>query len=252
MFGTHHSKMLVLFRHDDTAQVIIHTANMIAKDWTNMTNGVWQTPRLPLLTESHKPSETDLKIGNGSKFKFDLLNYLQAYNTRRKICDSMVNELEKYDFSAVRGALIASVPGRHDVNEDDPSKTRWGWSAIKHTLRSIPVQSGKSDVVVQISSIATLGATDAWIKRTLFDSLSLSATANAPKPEFKVIFPTPDEIRSSLDGYASGGSIHMKTQSATQTKQLQYLTPIFHHWANDSEKGKSESETTRGVMSRVN
>jgi tyrosyl-DNA phosphodiesterase 1 len=32
MFGTHHSKMMILLRHDDTAQVIIHTANMIAKD----------------------------------------------------------------------------------------------------------------------------------------------------------------------------------------------------------------------------
>jgi hypothetical protein len=30
-FGTHHSKMLVLFRHDDTAQVVIHTANMIPR-----------------------------------------------------------------------------------------------------------------------------------------------------------------------------------------------------------------------------
>ena len=30
-FGTHHSKMLVLFRHDDQAQVIIHTANMIPR-----------------------------------------------------------------------------------------------------------------------------------------------------------------------------------------------------------------------------
>ncbi|KAI0388014.1 phospholipase D/nuclease [Hypomontagnella monticulosa] len=245
MFGTHHSKMLVLFRHDDTAQVIIHTANMIAKDWTNLTNGVWQTPRLPLLAESHKSSEQDLKIGSGAKFKLDLLNYLRAYNTRRKICESMVDELEKYDFSAVRGALIASVPGRHDVNEDDPSKTRWGWSAIKHTLRSISVQSGKSDVVVQISSIATLGATDTWLKRTLFDSLSPSAMANKSKPEFKVVFPTPDEIRRSLDGYASGGSIHMKTQSATQTKQLQYLKPILHHWANDSEKGIIEDGEIR-------
>jgi hypothetical protein len=30
-FGTHHSKMLVLFRHDDRAQVVIHTANMISR-----------------------------------------------------------------------------------------------------------------------------------------------------------------------------------------------------------------------------
>ncbi|XXG98215.1 hypothetical protein Hte_004537 [Hypoxylon texense] len=237
-FGTHHSKMLVLFRHDDTAQVIIHTANMIAKDWTNMTNGVWQTPPLPRLQTPQEPSEPDMKIGNGPKFKADLLSYLRAYNNVRGVCRPLVAELEKYDFSAVRGALIASVPGRHDIN-DDPSKTRWGWLGIKQALRSVPVQEGKSEIVVQISSIATLGATDTWLQRTLFDSLSPRAKKDTPRPrpEFKVIFPTADEIRRSLDGYASGGSIHTKTASPAQAKQLQYLRPMLHHWANDCEKG---------------
>ena len=35
-FGTHHSKMMVLFRRDETVQVIIHTANMIPRDWRNV------------------------------------------------------------------------------------------------------------------------------------------------------------------------------------------------------------------------
>ncbi|KAI0098127.1 phospholipase D/nuclease [Hypoxylon sp. NC0597] len=245
MFGTHHSKMLVLFRHDDTAQVIIHTANMISKDWTNMTNGVWQTPHLPRLANPQNTTEADMSTGSGPRFKADLLNYLRAYNSKRQVCKSMVEELKKYDFSAVRGALIASVPGKHDVNEDDPSKTLWGWAAIKHALRDIPVQAGKSEVIVQISSIATLGATDSWLKNTLFNSLSSPTRANVSKPKFKVIFPTPDELRRSLDGYASGGSIHMKIQSSTQTKQLQYMRPIFHHWANDCEKGIIEKGEIR-------
>ncbi|KAI1775025.1 phospholipase D/nuclease [Hypoxylon cercidicola] len=237
-FGTHHSKMLVLFRHDDTAQVIIHTANMIAKDWTNMTNGVWQTPPLPLLQAPRKPPETDMKVGSGPKFKADLLSYLRAYNDKRNVCRPLVDELQKYDFAAVRGALIASVPGRHDVN-DDPTKTRWGWAGIKQALRSVPVQEGKSEIVVQISSIATLGATDAWLQRTLFDSLSPrpAKPGTAPRPEFKVVFPTADEIRRSLDGYASGGSIHTKAASAAQAKQLLYLRPLLHRWASDGAGG---------------
>ncbi|KAI2466232.1 phospholipase D/nuclease [Annulohypoxylon bovei var. microspora] len=245
MFGTHHSKMLVLFRHDDTAQVIIHTANMISKDWTNLTNGVWQTPQLPRLVGSQNLSELDMSIGSGSKFKVDLLNYLRAYNSIREICKSMVDELEKYDFSAVRGALVASVPGRHDIYEDDPSKTLWGWPGVKHALRSVPVYAGDSDIVVQVSSIATLGATDIWLNRTLFDSLSPPTRPKTPKPTFKIIFPTPDEIRRSLDGYTSGSSIHMKMQSATQAKQLQYMKPILHHWANDCEKGRIEEGKVR-------
>ncbi|CAJ2514129.1 Uu.00g022480.m01.CDS01 [Anthostomella pinea] len=239
MFGTHHSKMMILLRHDDTAQIIIHTANMISKDWTNMTNGVWQSPRLPQLKAAQGSPEIDTtRVGSGHRFKIDLLNYLQAYNTRRDVCKSLVENLAKYDFCAVRGALVASVPGKHDVDQD-LEKTRWGWQGLKQAVKSVPVQDGKSEIVVQISSIATLGGTDAWLQRTLFDALSASSSSKSKptKPSFKIVFPTPDEIRRSLDGYASGGSIHTKIQSAAQAKQLQYMRPIFHHWANDCEKG---------------
>ncbi|KAJ8119843.1 hypothetical protein O1611_g10521 [Lasiodiplodia mahajangana] len=119
MFGTHHSKMLILFRHDDTAQVVIHTANMIAKDWTNMTNGVWISPLLPKLQSLPEVPETHRFI---------------------------VEDLAKYDFSAIRGALVASVSGKHDV-EQEPDTTHWGWRGLKETLKSVPTQAGSSDIV---------------------------------------------------------------------------------------------------------
>ncbi|KAH7031277.1 tyrosyl-DNA phosphodiesterase I [Microdochium trichocladiopsis] len=242
MFGTHHSKMMILFRHDDTAQVIIHTANMIAKDWTNMTNAVWQSPLLPLVNRpSGQTSATggvsSLVVGSGERFKHDLLSYLRAYNSRRSVCTSLVEELNKYDFAAVRGALIASVPGVHEIEPDD-GETCWGWAAARKTLRSVPIQAGrKSEVVVQISSVATLGPSDTWLQKTLLHSLT-SPTKTSEKPAFRIVFPTPDEIRRSLDGYASGGSIHMKIQSAQQAKQLQYMRPMLCHWANDADKGQ--------------
>lgn len=245
MFGTHHSKMLILLRHDDMAQVVIHTANMIAKDWTNMTNGVWISPLLPKLASSHQPAKTHGSIGSGSRFKFDLLSYLRAYNKVRNVCGPLVEKLVGYDFSAVRGALVASVPGKHDVEQET---TRWGWQGLREALKDVPVQGGASDIVVQISSIATLGANDTWLQRTLFNSLCASSSSSSSpassqsiKPNLKIIFPTPDEIRRSLDGYASGASIHTKTQSAAQTKQLLYLRPLFHHWANDSVNGAAIS-----------
>ncbi|ROW01121.1 hypothetical protein VSDG_02679 [Cytospora chrysosperma] len=237
MFGTHHSKMLVLLRHDDTAQVVIHTANMIARDWTNMTQGVWRSPLLPLFKTPQGRGENEPEVGSGERFKIDLLNYLREYDRRRIVCRSLVERLEKYDFSAIRGALIASVPGRHNIHDD--SETRWGWAGLKQTLRNVPVQERKSEIVVQISSIATLGPTDTWLRRSLFDSLRSSKNA-ATEPSFKVVFPTPDEIRRSLDGYESGGSIHTKIQSAQQAKQLLYLKPLFCHWANDTPRGHLE------------
>ncbi|KAK4192732.1 putative tyrosyl-DNA phosphodiesterase [Podospora australis] len=241
MFGTHHSKMFILLRHDATAEVIIHTGNLIARDWTNMTQGAWFSPRLPLL----KPGQVEAQepqIGNGAKFKIDFLNYLRAYDTKRPTCKGIINQLVKYDFSSVKGSLIASVPGRHPISPDDSIKTtQFGWAAMKSALKAIPVHETQPEIAVQISSIATLGPTDTWLKSTFFASLAggkpQTPRRSTAQPSFKVVFPTPDEIRKSLDGYSSGGSIHTKIQSAQQAKQLQYLRPIFHHWANDSSDG---------------
>ena len=238
MFGTHHSKMLILLRHDDSAQVVIHTANMIPRDWRNMTQAVWRSPLLPLLREG-RPGEIEQDaIGTGARFKSDLLSYLRAYDTRRVTCRPVIEALAKYDFSAVKASLVASVPGRHNVRDD--YSPRWGWAAMKQALREVPVEGNKNEVVIQVSSIATLGPTDYWLRNTLFNALSSHKGAAGDKPNFKIVFPTPDEIRRSLDGYASGASIHTKIQSPQQVKQLQYLRPMFYHWANDSPNGTSE------------
>ncbi|KAI0478479.1 tyrosyl-DNA phosphodiesterase [Xylariaceae sp. FL0804] len=286
-FGTHHTKMLILLRHDDAAQVIIHTANMIVKDWTNMTNGVWQSPLLPRLPgppqpqpppppppapaggpKSHDGSAATTAGCPGAKFKSDLLSYLRAYNGRRDVCGALVGRLAAFDFSAVRAVLVASVPGRHDVDAP-PGRTRWGWPGLREALRTVPLattsgsETRRPEIVVQVSSIATLGATDAWLQRTLFDALAPPLTtppvvpgrrtatitaaitaAAAARPAFRVVFPTADEIRRSLDGYASGASIHTRTQSAQQAKQLRYLRPLLRHWANDCERGVPTPRTT--------
>ncbi|KAM0488260.1 hypothetical protein ACHAP7_001252 [Fusarium lateritium] len=138
MFGTHHSKMMILFRHDDTAQVIIHTANMIPKDWTNMSNGVWRSPLLPKISnmQNSASSPDDHDIGSGDRFKVDLLNYLRSYDKRKITCKPLTDELVQYDFSSVKAALIASVPGKH--NAQDMSETSWGWAALKRCLRHVP------------------------------------------------------------------------------------------------------------------
>lgn len=228
---------MILLRHDDTAQVIIHTANMISRDWTNMTQAVWRSPPLPLLRDGESDGDGKLRVGSGEKFKADLLNYLRAYDTRRPTCKRIADALAKYNFSSVKATLIASVPGRHNVRDDE--SPRWGWAAMKQTLRAVPAQEGKSEIVVQVSSIATLGPTDSWLRNTLFGALGSHRGAAAQKPDFKVVFPTADEIRRSLDGYESGASIHTKIQSSQQAKQLQYLKPIFCHWANDAPGGSS-------------
>lgn len=242
MFGTHHTKMIVLLRHDDLAQIIIHTANLIERDWKNMTQAVWRSPLLPL-SLSPAISSPAAPIGSGARFKLDFLNYLKAYDTRKENCKLLIEKLESYDFLGIRGALVGSVPGRHDLESE--RVTKWGWQALQQVLNSVPSPSdGAPEVVAQISSIATLGGTDKWLTNTLFKALGTSGSAISKSPNFKVIFPTPDEIRRCLDGYQAGGSIHTKIQSAAQAKQLQYLKPILYHWAGDGDQHASGNDRT--------
>lgn len=276
-FGTHHSKMMILIRADDSAQVVIHTANMIAKDWTNMTNAVWRSPLLPLLPENTSESTADnnanesgnvkYSIGTGLRFKVDLLRYLSAYGKRLA---ALTKQLVRYDFSSIRAALVASAPRRIKLDERSPDEqTSWGWVGLREVLTQIPLASttrpSKSMTVAQVSSIATLDQAGIWLEHfcsilesskgipsppsfspstsssaqptNAFSSFKPASNLLRPKTggettpsDFRIIFPSVTDVRTSIDGYRAGGSIHFKTQSAAQRKQLAYMRPYFCRW----------------------
>ncbi|MCJ1331381.1 hypothetical protein MMC10_008071 [Thelotrema lepadinum] len=256
-YGTHHSKMIITVRHDDLAQVCIFTANLIEQDW-GMCQAVWRSPELPLLQGQNdlKPSEVPLlqsqnglkppelpllqgqndlkvtdKIGSGTRFKFDLLSYLRAYNNRLR---DLVSTLDKFDFGSVRGALVASTPGRQKtLTTGGIAETRWGWPGLAEILQQIPCKGATPRVVVQISSVATLGVRDNYLRDTFFAALAHSSNQPKVKLKYSIVFPTAGEIRRSISGYACGGSIHMKIQSPQQVKQLDYLRPLLCRWAPD-------------------
>lgn len=239
-FGTHHTKMMVLFRHDDTAQIVIHTANMISQDWANLTQAVWRSPILPLLLgppSTWGQSSSSGPIGSGARFKYDFLRYLMGYSGRTK---SLVDQLRMYDFSSVKAALIASMPSKANVAASQPARqTSWGWPGLKEILSMIPCHqediSKQPGMVAQVSSIATL--TENWINHftEVLDTKKPEVSgsifgAKAKKAKFQVIFPTAEEVRQSIDGYVSGASIHMKLQSIAQQKQLAIMKSMFCHW----------------------
>lgn len=227
-FGTHHSKMIITIRHDDIAQVFIFTANLIEQDW-NMCQAVWSSPLLPLLLEKDNPRVTD-RLGSGLRFKFDLLSYLRAYKNRLQ---KLISALEQFDFGGIRAALVASTPCRQRLDASSHASTSWGWPGLEKVLDQIPCQGPKPHTVVQISSVATLGVQDTYLRKTIFATLARSLNQRNTKPKFSIVFPTADEIRRSVTGYACGGSIHMKIQTPQQAKQLEYMRPFLCHWAPD-------------------
>lgn len=210
---------------------------MIPFDWANMCQAVWRSPLLPLL-ESTAPETGE--IGSGVRFKRDLLAYLNAYGSNKT--GSLVRQLSQHDFGTVRAALVASVPSKQKVSQMNSQREPiWGWPGLKDTLRRVPVDGRqKPHVVVQVSSIASLGQTPKWLHDVFFESLS-SASAAGARPKYSIVFPTSDEIRRSINGYLSGSSIHLKLQSAAQQKQLQYMRPHLCQWAGDAADNASNA-----------
>lgn len=241
MYGTHHSKMIVLFRHDDLAQVILLTANFIERDW-RMSQAIWKTPLLPLQEKGAIPTTSLPPLGSGPRFKTDLLAYYGGYGSKK--LQDLISQLQDYDFSEVRGALIASVPGKQTTQSLHPeTNPLWGWPGLERILSRIPSKTvtpsdpnQQSHIVIQVSSVAAVG--EKWLNATFIPTLSTTFDPRAPqkdnkKPKFSVIFPTTDEIRHSVDGYGSGSSIHMKISTPTQAKQLALLKPMLCHWAGN-------------------
>lgn len=242
-FGTHHSKMFVLFTHDDHAQIIIHTANMLAQDWTNMTQAVWSSPKLPKTEVTSSPKIG--RIGSGTRFKHDILAYLSSYGSKTK---SLREQLHCFDFRAVRGALIASVPSKMQGSKMDSQvnsqQDLWGYPSLARALRSVscstlehPSPKSTSHLVMQVSSIATLSQKwlDRFLAAVLEPTSSRSSKASAggsPRllGQTSIIYPTPSNVSASLNGYASGGSIHTKAQSAAHLKQIELLRPSLCQW----------------------
>ena len=199
-----------------------------------MTQAVWRSPLLPFTT-ALGPVIGPHAIGNGNRFQSDLRRYLLNYEKRLQ---KLIDQLALYDFSEIRAAFLGSAPSRQVASRTDPLlQTSFGWLGLQDMLGSVPIKAQKSPkkpphIVLQVSSIATLGAAPTWLSQlqsVLVRSRSHQALTQA-KPKFNIIFPTPEEVRTSLDGYESGGSIHIKLQSAQQQKQLQYLHPLLCHW----------------------
>ncbi|KAJ3032767.1 tyrosyl-DNA phosphodiesterase 1, partial [Rhizophlyctis rosea] len=218
-YGTHHTKAFFLQYEDNTLHVVIHTANAISRDWGKKTQGVWMSPLL-------KP-----KVPGTSScaFEEDLLGYLESYG---RPLQQWRATLRTYDFSPIRAVLIGSIPGRFTGSDIH----RWGHMKMRSALRKVSLSQSlttTSMIIGQFSSIGSLGPTDDWLKNEFGTSLSISRNTShsftSPKPLIKLVFPTVENVRTSLEGWAAGNSIPF--DSKNWAKQKSYMKPLLHKWS---------------------
>ncbi|KAL3895067.1 MAG: hypothetical protein SGCHY_004917 [Lobulomycetales sp.] len=215
-FGTHHTKMMILFYQTGAARLVVHTANLIEADWRNKTQACWISPLL-----SAKPSGSP---HDACQFEQDLFRYLKSYHEPK--FDRLLSRLARLDFSQCRAILICSTPG-YFPKSDIPF---WGHPKLRSELEKIPLacpEDEPQDVVMQFSSIGSLGQSpESWLTSELMDSFRACATP-ARAPILKLIYPTVSNVQHNLDGWSGGGSLPFSQK--TWEKQM-WMKPLMHQW----------------------
>ncbi|CAN8299931.1 unnamed protein product [Cochlearia groenlandica] len=203
-FGTHHSKAIFLV-YPRGVRVVVHTANLIHVDWNNKSQGLW------MQDFPWKDDEKDRPKSCG--FESDLVDYLTVLKWPEftasipsrgnvKINAAFFN---KFDYSAATVRLIASVPGYHTGS----NMKKWGHMKLRTILQEcvFDKEFRRSPLVYQFSSLGSLD--EKWLSEfgaSLSSGITEDKTPLGPGDPL-IIWPTVEDVRCSLEGYAAGSAI---------------------------------------------
>ncbi|ORX83439.1 tyrosyl-DNA phosphodiesterase [Anaeromyces robustus] len=228
-YGSHHTKAMILFYEDDTMQVIIHTANLIPGDWYYKTQAVWTSPFLSKKTEEY------IQSGKECEFEKELCKYIKYYNI--PVLNRLAERVSLYNFEDCKvcrsnlAILISSVPGIHRGNE----LNKWGHLQLKDVLSSkFKMKFDETDktkqsyIISQISSIGALGKDDRWLEKEFGNSLRYTNSGMDLNVNLKLVYPTVDNVRNSIEGWSGGNSLPFS--NSNWQKQSNYMGKILHIW----------------------
>ncbi|XP_067848156.1 tyrosyl-DNA phosphodiesterase 1 isoform X2 [Heptranchias perlo] len=224
-YGTHHTKMMLLL-YEEGFRVVIHTSNLIHDDWHQKTQGIWLSPLYPRLPEGSSETAGE----SATNFKCDLIDYLSSY--RSAGLSEWIGHIKQHDLSETRVYLIGSTPGRHLGNE----KQKWGHLKLRKVLGDCATSLANQEswpVIGQFSSIGSLGADETkWLCSEFKESLTTLGQGrtylSSQKVPLRLVYPTVENVRTSLEGYPAGGSLPY----AIVTAQKQpWLPSFFSQWS---------------------
>lgn len=198
-FGYQHSKVSMFAYADGSLRVVVMSANLCEDNWTKLTQGIWVSPKFPLLAKDN------VSDGNSkTDFKIDILRYLRSFN--QPLLSQWIEKIEKVDFSLANVFFIPSVPGNH-------KEQLWGHLYLKNILKKhacLPLRvPSEWPIIAQCSSVGSLGATkNGWLMSEFVESLSASTYCDAeiddnPIP-FSLIYPSKYNVLDSWNGPLDG------------------------------------------------
>ncbi|XP_057962468.1 tyrosyl-DNA phosphodiesterase 1 isoform X2 [Malania oleifera] len=229
-YGTHHSKAMLLV-YPRGVRVIIHTANLIYVDWNNKSQGLWM---------QDFPWKDQGDMSKGCGFENDLIDYLSALKWPEfpanlpSLGNFNINPsfFKKFDYGSSAVRLIASVPGYHT----GPNLKKWGHMKLRTVLQEciFDKEFHRAPLVYQFSSLGSLD--EKWMAELAF---SMSAGISEDKKPLGlgdplIIWPTLEDVRCSLEGYAAGNAI----PSPMKNVEKEFLKKYWAKWkAGHSGRG---------------
>ncbi|XP_068668443.1 tyrosyl-DNA phosphodiesterase 1 [Aristolochia californica] len=221
-YGTHHSKaMFLVYPHG--IRVVVHTANLIYVDWNNKSQGLWMQD-FPLKDETN--------LQGRCYFETDLVEYLSAlkwaeFSVKHPDFGNVsinASFFKKFDYSSAMVRLIASVPGYHSGS----NLKKWGHMKLRDVLQdcSFGNEFIRSPLVYQFSSLGSLD--EKWMAE--FASSTSSGLSDDKSPlglgKAQIIWPTVEDVRCSLEGYAAGSCI----PSPQKNVEKDFLKKYWAKW----------------------
>jgi tyrosyl-DNA phosphodiesterase-1 len=155
---------------------------------------------------------------------------------------TLQQQLSRYDFSSAGATLIPSVPGYYSLPD---SCNEQGYLKLKSAIGAYTNTNSASECGPLICQFSSLGAlSEKWLKEFV-SSISIPKREDVREGGVgkmkgsgqlidlvKLVYPTVEEIRLSIEGYAGGQSVPVRTQNASKP----FLKPLYCKWAS-SESG---------------
>jgi len=262
-YGCHHTKMTLVGYSSGRLRVHVHTSNLRREDVHDKCQGAFIQDFLPK-TEDQLSSfatsafeESLVTYVESYRFVVPLL-----WNPKRTDDDdeangptTLVSHLQTYDFSTAVAVLVPSVPGYHKIIRAIAMKDRrgeaeevYGYLKVRQAIRDNCKSSNRNNslncgdpIVCQFSSMGALSK--AYLNKIARAWNADAATAttagtNAPtrtkktaKDEpvscpLKIVWPTTEEIITSVEGRMGGGSVPGRSKNLRK----EFIRPMLHKW----------------------
>ncbi|CAF4328949.1 unnamed protein product, partial [Adineta steineri] len=88
-----------------------------------------------------------------------------------------------------------------------------------------------------------------WLSKEFLTSLKQLHSSSLDSPELKLIYPTVDNVRTSLEGYMAGGSLPYNMQNAMKQG---WLVNYLHKWKADHRQRSRASPHIKTYLRATN